>query len=158
MFEIDEKRTAYLDAENLSVDMPSKNHASVWSNIVMSFQKYKTKYRIFSQLSVVLNGKETIPDLCIYPNEEINWEHDEIAVTQAPVTVIEILSPKQGMQDLLDKFDFYFQTGVLSCWLILPALQQVIVYQKDRTKNNFLSGNIFDEVTGIEMDMKDVFA
>ena len=158
MFEIDEKLTAYLDAENLSIDMPSKNHASVWSNIVMSFYQYKNKYRIFSQLTVLLNGKETVPDLCIYPNEEINWEFDEIVVTQTPVTVIEILSPQQGMQDLIEKFGFYFHAGVLSCWLVLPALQQVVVYQKDKTKKVFISGKIFDEVTQIEMDMKEVFA
>ncbi len=158
MFEIDEKLTAYLDAENLSVDMPSKNHASVWSNLVMSFHQYRNKYRIFSQLTVLLNGKETVPDLCIYPNEEINWEFDEIVVTQTPVTVIEILSPKQGMQDLIEKFDFYFQTGVLSCWLVLPALQQVVIYQKDKTKKVFISGKTFDEVTQIEMEMKDIFA
>jgi Uma2 family endonuclease len=42
-----------------------------------------------------------------------------------PITVIEILSPKQAVQDLVDKFDEYFKVGVKSCWLVIPTLEIV---------------------------------
>jgi Uma2 family endonuclease len=157
MFEIEEKLQAYFEAENKSIDMPSKNHAKSWSQIVISLAKYRKQYDIYSQLLINLNDWNSIPDICLFPSTKSNWLHDEIVVTQVPVLVIEILSPTQGMKELTEKFESYFKNGVKSCWLIMPLLKTVMVMNGQSEQQIFSVGIVKDALLNIEVELEEIF-
>ena len=75
-----------------------------------------------------------------------------------PLLAIEILSPKQGMDDVLAKFQAYFALGVKSCWLVTPALEAVTVYSSlDNFKIFGKNGEVVDEVLGISVPLAKIF-
>jgi len=111
--------------------MPSRNHSAIQMLVGAALlQKYKKKYQIYSELSLAMpDVKPAVPDLCIFPKTKLDLLNDEIKVKDVPLTVIEILSPKQGIEDIKDKFfNIYFPAGVKSAWLIIPPLRSVHIF------------------------------
>src|SRR2546427_222474 len=98
--------------------IPSRNHARAAHNLGVSLDRFKDRYVIYDQLSLNLDGWQTIPDLCLYRRGELadDWLTDDDEVTLPPELVIEILSPKQNLQPLVDKIREYGRHGVKSCW------------------------------------------
>ncbi|MBC8110256.1 MAG: Uma2 family endonuclease, partial [Verrucomicrobia bacterium] len=96
--------------------MPSKLHSRLPSNLIFHLSaKYREKYDFFSELSLSLDGWDSVPDISIYPRMVIDYSEDIVEMTQPPLCAIEILSPSQILQVLLDKAANYFTNGVKSC-------------------------------------------
>ena len=55
---------------------------------------------------------------------------DVIRRTDALLAAIEIMSPRQALQDLIDKTEVYFPFGVKSCWLVFSAMKAIAVYHQ----------------------------
>ncbi len=69
----------------------------------------------------------SVPDISIFPKSEMDLLNDEIAVKEAPLCVIEILSPTQSVNELTTKAMGYFEHGVKSCWIVLPTFANIYV-------------------------------
>lgn len=140
--------------------MPSRNHSRAAHNLSVLLDKFKDRFSIYQQLSLGLEGWQTIPDLCLYPRGALSsdWLSDEDEVKLPPVLVIEILSPKQNIQPLVDKIRIYGQHGVKSCWLVEPATRVVSVFPMSGGSRAFAQGNLRDEATGIEIPIDQIFA
>ncbi|SFF50858.1 Uma2 family endonuclease [Thermoflexibacter ruber] len=143
----------------VSIDMPSKNHSKLQGRITTLLNiGYEQVYDVFTELSIQMNDKNYEPDIAIYPISEENWRHDEITVKSAPITIIEILSPTQGVQELIDKFEEYFNAGVKSCWLVIPNLEIVEVFTGNTLqKQTFTQGNIIDNSSNISLSFDKIF-
>ncbi|MFN3487996.1 MAG: Uma2 family endonuclease [Emticicia sp.] len=139
--------------------MPSKNHNRL--QIMLAFvlmQKYDELYDILSEADLELSTGWAVPDLVIYPKLEYDWIHDEIKMTQVPITTIEILSPKQSIADLVIKAkDKFLAAGVKSSWIIVPPLKQITILYPDGTSENYTTGLITDKVTGVEIELDQIF-
>jgi Uma2 family endonuclease len=138
----------------------SRNHSYVQGNLVIAFAQLQ-KYVIFSELSLDIGGKEYKPDICLY-SEEFNlktedFQEDILRMTDMPLCAIEILSPRQFMESLTEKFKVYFNAGVQSCWLVIPHLRLVSVYRDFKTYQMFYEGEIFDEKLNIRLPLNKVF-
>lgn len=139
--------------------MPSLNHSVIQTNIA-GFLKvnYKKQYRIVTELSLELHTGNANPDVAIYPPIEINWSKDQIKVKEPPLLAIEILSPKQSLDDLKDKiFDIYFPSGVKSAWIVMPSLKAVIIFKTDGSNLIISNGRVKDDILNIEIAMEDIF-
>ena len=79
-------------------------------------------------------------------------------MSEMPLLAIEILSPSQGTQEIIDKFGIYFQSGIKSCWLVEPVTNAVIVFSSYEEGKTFTDGEIIDEVLDIRIPIKDVFS
>jgi Uma2 family endonuclease len=145
--------------EEISLDMPSRNHSKLQVRISSLLSvAYEEIYDVFTELSVEINGKTLAPDICIYPISEEDWRKDEITMSKPPITVIEILSPKQAVQDLVDKFDEYFKAGVKSCWLVIPTLEIVDVFTANiHQKQTYTAGIITDLASNVAIDINKIF-
>jgi len=100
---------------------------------------------------------EVKPDLCVYPRRQINRSQDIVRMTEMPLLVVEILSPLQGIQTILNKFRVYFALGVRSCWLVEPAIGAVAVYHDPDKPRTFSGGEVVDEVVGIRLSVEEIF-
>lgn len=140
--------------------MPSRNHSRTAHNLSVLLDAFKTRFTAYQQLSLNLAGWQTIPDLCLFPRDVLSqdWLSDEDEITLPPALVIEILSPKQNVQPLVDKIREYLNRGVLSCWLVEPATRVVSVFPAQGGSRAFAEGHIQDDVVGITVPLAGIFA
>ena len=138
--------------------MPSKNHAIIQRNLIVILSSQLKDKDVLPELSLNINGKERIPDLAVFPSVNFTPFADEIKVTQAPLTTIEILSATQKISDLTSKFGEYFDFGVQSYWLVIPELRSIYVFSSPHEHKVFANEEILTDATlGIELDLKRVF-
>lgn len=139
--------------------MPSKLHSRVQSNLILELGLlYRDQYDFLSELSLDLNTWESVPDIAIYPKMEFDYTEDEIQVKTPPLCAIEILSPSQSLQELVSKARKYFDYGVKSCWLVIPALKNIYVFSDPQSYQMFKTDQtLSDPALGISLELAKVF-
>jgi Uma2 family endonuclease len=137
--------------------MPSFNHAAIQMNLGVEFAR-QHQFRVCSELTLEFEGKPFTPDLSIYPKQELDLRHDIVKRTDAPLLVVEIFSPRQGYQDVMEKVDVYFRNGVKSCWIVSPPLHTVSILRPDGSTDTFNAGIAKDPVTELTADLTAVFS
>lgn len=138
--------------------MPSKNHAFTQGNLYFHLRSKYTNYNILPEISLQLGTKEKVPDLAIFEDIKFTPGNDEIRVTQLPLCVIEILSPKQNLGDLLAKAHSYFEHAIPSYWLVLPDLKSIYVFTSPQDYVVFLKKETLkDAILKIELNLGDIF-
>ncbi len=130
-------------------------HAAVQVNIAHELRTV-TEYRIYTELSILIDDVEYRPDVSAYPYQALDTKHDIIKMAQLPLTAIEIVSPTQLPQAIVTKIDRYIAAGIQSCWMVVPYPSTVTVYTAD-TEHTFFDGTLVDAVLGIELPFKHVF-
>ncbi|RYD34513.1 MAG: Uma2 family endonuclease [Verrucomicrobiaceae bacterium] len=136
--------------------IPGKNHAIVQIRLGAEF--LQQTQLVFSELSLQVGfDKIRVPDLCVFSHGTIDFRHDEVNVGDPPETVVEIFSPTQPSQDVMDKLDEYFAFGVKSVWVVSPPLRHVTIFAADGREARFTAGMALDPVTGLMADLDKVF-
>jgi len=80
-------------------------------------------------------------------------------VQDTPLTTIEILSPKQDLDTLLEKAELFLAAGVKSCWIVIPAVGTIAVFTGPTTYRSFANGGaVIDEVLGVEIPLAEIFS
>lgn len=137
--------------------IPSKNHGKLQFRIAKAIaDRYEDRYDVLTEISLDLS-RPVVPDIALFPIEPSDWLDDEIRITTPPLCAVEIISPTQGNQELIDKLDIYFTAGVQSCWLVIPTFQLVNVFSDRHTYKSFLKGELYDEKLDIRIDLDHVF-
>lgn len=139
--------------------MPSLIHSFIQSKLIFRLNLTCSEiYTILSELNLVLSAWDSVPDVCIYPKMEINVQQDVIAMTEPPLAVIEILSPTQSLQTLVDKVYKYFSLGVQSCWLVFPRLKNIYVFSDQENYEIYReSETLVDNKLNISFPLADIF-
>lgn len=140
--------------------MPSKNHAIIQGNLAVEFSRHR-EYRTMPEVALELvPGSPKTPDLSVYPRGpmDLNLRHDELRLVEPPLLAVEIVSPSQGMQEFMDKVDFYLAHGVKSVWIVVPPLHQVTIFLPDGSQQSFHEGIVRDPATGMTADLEAVFS
>jgi Uma2 family endonuclease len=153
-------------------DMGSWNHSFVQSRLVRLLPE-EDRFVIHIELSLVdistvdlspfdIKAKDELrPDICLYPASQrgLSKPRDKLKIAEMPLLVIEILSPKQGIDDILAKFQVYFTLGVKSCWLVAPAIEIVTIYSSMVKFSNFAKSDVelIDEILNIRLPMEKIF-
>jgi len=140
--------------------MPSLNHGLIQANLIFAIKLgYRDKYSVISELSLDLSGWESVPDVCIIPKMLLNPRQDVATVKEPPLCAIEIISPSQSVNELIAKAEKYFQYGVQSCWIVIPALQNIYVFSSpDDYEMYRASDTLADPVLDIELKLSEVFS
>ncbi len=140
--------------------LPSFLHAVTETRLAVYFVKhYKELYEAFPELTLDTPGKSMTPDISVYRKEPIDFSQDVIKRKDPPLATIEILSPTQVLQTLIDKTYDYFSFGVKSCWIVLPTLQSIYVFRAPGVHEAFNLGDVLsDPNLGIQIPMNELFA
>jgi Uma2 family endonuclease len=153
------------DEEEEFDDMGSYNHSMVQANLAYLF-KCIGSYTVFIELSLDIGHldreryqvkNELIPDVALYTKRSLSLPHDILRMTEMPLLVVEILSPRQGTASILAKFEAYFALGIPSCWLVDPLTQTVHVYQSSTSRTTFSTGDVVDPSLDIHIPISDIF-
>ena len=139
--------------------MPDKNHAFVQARLLLKTQvKYEGKYTILPEITLGLPIRERVPDLAIYPLMDFIPGDNEVRMTEVPLGVVEILSAKQDLSELMIKRAEYFAAGVQSYWLALPDLKTIYVFYSPEDYDIYSGKDILkDKKLDIELDLAEIF-
>ena len=136
--------------------MGSKNHSFVQARLAR-FLDSLDKFNVFTELTIEINSNEYKPDVCLYPKFEIDYLEDNIKMTELPLLAIEILSPSQGFQELINKIKIYFTAGIKSAWLVMPFTKSIMVFSSFKNYEIFSKGNVIDGLLEIELSINEIF-
>ena len=139
--------------------MPDTIHAAIQMNLGAEIRmRHRQQYRILSELSLDTVPKGTTPDLALYPTFTLDYDHREPRRADPPLCCIEIQSPSQSPEEMVEKTNVYFQFGVRSCWVVLPAMRGIFVYDRPGHYQFFHGEDTLrDEQLGIELPLTAVF-
>jgi len=139
--------------------MPSLNHSLIQSQLIgILWNQYRKDFTFASELSISLADKPFVPDLCIYPKRKSDWQNDEIRVSEPPLTIIEISSPKQDFEDFERKLKAYFNAGVKSFWLLIPFTETLTIFYPNEKPVSFTTGEAVDKTNGIKLNVDELFS
>jgi Uma2 family endonuclease len=106
-------------------------HAAIQMNLGAELLvRYRQSYRVLSELSLATLPDGTTPDLAVYPAFALDYEHRTAKRTDPPLLCIEIQSPSQSAEEMVNKTNVYFSFGVQSCWVVVPAVKGIFVYDR----------------------------
>lgn len=138
--------------------IPNRIHGVVQSALTIQLDcNCGDRYQFVSELSLDTHPPST-PDLCIYPQKQLNTKTVVAKETEPPLTTIEILSPGQSLNELMHKaWDLYFPMGVQSAWIVVPELKGIHIMLPNDETLYFGSGLLTDPTTGIQIEVAKVF-
>ncbi len=168
LIEIDKQ---YQEHEFGETRVPSKNHSLAvgrLSGLLFLDERFTVMPELSLDMTQIdlsqygLKAKdELIPDICLYSEEDnIDFsDFDELKVKQMPLLAIEVLSPQQGINDIIAKFHAYFAQGVKSCWLVTPITKSITIYSQPGQPKTFdvNDNEVFDEVMDIRLPAQKIF-
>lgn len=140
--------------------MPSFNHAILQTQLTFLLKRdFNKNFTFPSELDLGFVPKGAVPDICIYPKMKRDYkQEDTIKMTQPPITTIEILSPKQALDEVVAKArDIYFPNGVQSSWVVMPSLETIVLIDPNLDTTYFNKGELFDPVTNIRLSIEEIF-
>jgi Uma2 family endonuclease len=137
--------------------MPSESHSRIQKRLILFLNTFEPPFEVFPELSLELDGDQSVPDVCIYPMQPYSWQEDNIRRTEAPLLLIEIVSPSQSYKTLLAKSRTYLSHGVPVCWIIQPEMEAIIVVEPNQKPRVITSGVVLDAATGISVTIEDIF-
>lgn len=140
-------------------NMASKNHAKIQSRLAKILgNHYDENYDIYTEFEIELVGKRVIPDVSIHPLEPSDWKKDVVRGNEAPLLAIEIISPKQAFNEIVDKiYNVYFPAGMKSAWVVLPPVESIMLFQPNQKTKTLNEGILKDTASGFEIDLDKVF-
>ncbi len=141
--------------------MPSLDHSLIQTQLSFILKRdYNDKFSFPSELDLDFLPRGATPDLCIYPKMKRDLKKDEpvLKMKEPPLTVVEIISPKQALDDLTEKSRLrYFPNGVKSVWIIIPSFESILLVVPGLDTSYFNKGEMLDPATGISISIEEVF-
>ena len=149
---------AYVEyEEDREKPVPSVNHSRLQIRLSVALFQYEPEYTVLSELALEVGGNRFTPDLCVYPKMEVNFQEDEVRMTEPPLLAVEIVSPTQSTQDVVDKISDMLEADVGSCWLVQPATETDTIFTPGEKPSTVTSGTLTDPATEIEVEIDEIF-
>lgn len=139
--------------------MPTLLHGAIQFNIGFTLKTaYPNQYRFASEVTLNTQPLGSTPDLIVYPQQALDFKNDPSRREDAPLLTIEIQSASQSTKEMVEKLEPYFDFGVKSCWIVIPTLQAILVYDSPTHYEFYHEDEILkDKTLDIEIDLKKVF-
>jgi Uma2 family endonuclease len=135
---------------------PSYSHAAMAAMLITEIHQGR-KFRAFSELTLVIDETECIPDISVYTWRKVDYLHgDVIKMKELPLLAIEILSPTQRALELYEKAQqVYLPAGIGSVWIVQPLAHTVSVLTSDDV--TLYHNGILEDPSGITVDLSVIF-
>lgn len=102
------------------------------------------------------------PDLAFIRADRIPLPGDQLSFAElAPDLAIEVLSPSNRAQEMLDKVLLYLEAGTRLIWIFDHKREAVTVHTPDRVARTLLAGDVLDGgdvLPGFSLPVAEIFA
>lgn len=116
------------------------------------------EHLVLSELNLELNGRHMVPDICVYDLHSEFSLRNKMWVTEAPLIAVEIISPSQTIEATTARIEVLLAAGVPSVWMLIPFARVITIYQKSAPLLSATTGLLTDPVSGITVNVDEVFA
>ena len=135
-------------------DMPTLNHSNLCADIMEQIWETRT-FKPLPELTLDI-GKGITPDISVYLRERMkpDYWHDVVRYSEMPLLAIEVVSPSQGVQGLVEKAEMLLANGVKAVWVVEPVTKSIVVATaqgKQALQNQAV------ESEGIKVDFRKIF-
>ena len=132
-------------------EMPSLNHSYVCAQLMRQLLQDENIQPLPELTLDVENG--LTPDISIFPKDQIfpDFFEDIPKIKQLPILAIEVISPSQSIQAILEKAESLVKVGVKTVWVVEPYGRSIFVISNEGKK-------LFHEETVESEGMKVNFA
>ena len=126
--------------------MPNIIHGAIKQSWWHEFlAQAKERFLIRRELTLEIpHGTFTDPDLAVLPKRASTGAGNRLAAGTCPPLVVEIVSPSQGYQIIVEKIDLYFAHGVQSVWEVNPALKYIAIHRRAKEPRIVQHGEVTD--------------
>ncbi len=117
-----------INGREVEKPLPKRLHALVQTWLLRTFfQQNFAGLVILAELDVLVgNGDWLVPDIII-ANEKARFHNDMLA--DPPLLAIDILSPRQGLGEMITKCEELHRIGTPLCWIVWPEKRAAWHYQ-----------------------------
>ena len=135
---------------------PSYYHAAINGTIITEANN-TAKFRAFSELTLMIDGDDYIPNISVYKRHKLNYHANEdvLKMEEMPLIAIEVLSPSQNMNDLIAKAKLYLQAGIPSVWIVQPFAHTISVFTKNGVK--LYHDGVIEDLSGVKVELAAIF-
>lgn len=139
--------------------MPTLLHGAIQFNIGFEIKSnYPNQFRIASEVTLATKPDGSTPDVVLYPAGTLDYKNDPSRRIDAPLLAVEIQSASQSTKDMVTKLEPYFYFGLQSCWIVIPDLQAILVYDSPFHYTFFHENDTLkDAVLNIEIRLAGIF-
>ncbi len=148
------QETAQIDHDQADA-MPSLNHSYICAQILRQLLNSEDVQALPELTLEVANG--LTPGISVFPKEQVNPNFfvDVLRFQQLPMLAIDIISPSQSVQAVLEKARLLVESGIAAVWTVEPYGRSVFVSTKDGER---LFHEEAVESQGIRVDFAAVFS
>ena len=94
-------------------------HSSHVGDLIQLFARIAPEWKTGSELGIVTSDGVKAPDVTLASRDyHARHKADTGYVTEAPEICIEVMSPSNSWQEMLDKMPLYFEAGSLEVWIV----------------------------------------
>ena len=135
-------------------EMPSLNHSYICAQLMRQLLQDET-IQPFPELTLDIENGLT-PDISIFPKGQIypDFFEDVLKAKQLPILAIEVISPSQSIQAILEKAELLVKAGIKTVWVVEPYGKSLFVISNEGKK---LFHEEMVESDGIRVDFAKVF-
>ncbi len=139
--------------------MPNLTHGAIQINLGAELKiKYGANHLVAGEVSLATVPLGSTPDIVVYPKRSLNYINEVAKQSEPPLLTIEIQSPSQSPDQMVEKAYKYLEFGVKSSWIVYPAMKAVAVYSSPDHYEFFRDDELLeDAVAGFEIDLSKVF-
>jgi Uma2 family endonuclease len=136
------KNYEFVDGNLEKKNMPNAKHSGIAGRLVIELGIYLKKQkigRVYPEAHFQIGENKRVPDVAFVSVAKIPIDGEPQKFWDfAPDLAIEIVSPTDFYQDVVDKVDDYFAAGVIQVWVINPEKEDLAVFTAPRNPK-FLS-------------------
>jgi len=128
----------YINGKIYQKPMPDVEHSTLQGELTSKINQIgrlsKSGYA-FLELQCVFGYRSIVPDIVVLEWANIPRREDGRIINKleiVPDWIIEILSPEQNINRLIEKITFCFEYGTKLGWLIDPERKRVVVFQENQ--------------------------
>ncbi len=128
----------YIDGKIHQKPMPNGEHSTLQTELVVKINQVAKPKKIAyarTELRCTFETRSIVPDISIFVWERIPRNEDGSVANKvniSPDWIIEILSPEQSINKVMEKIIFAFENGTKLGWLIDPERKRVMVFQENQ--------------------------
>lgn len=124
----------YIDGQLYQKPMPQGKHSIIQTQLTSAINQVGSQHLALTELRCTFGGRSLVPDIAVFERSRIPIDEDgEIANKfDYPDWTIEILSPKQAPNRVINNIIFCLNQGTKLGWFIDLIDKSVMVFQPTR--------------------------
>jgi len=125
----------YFDGRAVQKSMPKFRHSLLQKRLIRAIDAVGDRYTAMPELRCTFGDRSIVPDVAVIAWERVALKDEGEPIDQflaAPAWIIEILSPEQSANRVMDKLLHSWQFGSRLAWLVDPQDRSILALLPDQ--------------------------